>query len=211
MLRKNVRLAMSVIALTFTITSCGGKKVMVPPRIDLQDYPVIALVQFSTNAEGNLDEFASQKFVEMIQGSQPGVRVLELGDEKSVLSGVDQTAMNYRAVRAIGEEYGVAAVIVGNLEITDVKPSVDLSAMLMSGTVRAEVEASLSVRLLDGATGATIWTNSCAGKESVAHIGMLPNGGVSFGAGDPEEAYGKLVGGLIYNITDDFRVRYVRQ
>lgn len=86
MLLKSTRLAMSLIVIAMGVTSCGGKKVMVPPRVDLQEFPVIALVEFSTNAEGNLDEFASQRFVETLQSSQPGVRVLELGQRDSVLA-----------------------------------------------------------------------------------------------------------------------------
>jgi hypothetical protein len=184
---------------------------MVPPRVDLQEFPVIALVQFSSNAEGNLDEFASQKFIETIQASQPGVGFLELSDEETVLAEIDHREMDYRAVRAISEQYGVDAVVLGEVEVTDAKPSMNLSGILSSGTVRADVEVALSVRLLHGASGATIWTSSCKGKETVAHVGLNSGGGVTFGAADPEEAYGELVNGLIYTVTDDFRVHYVRQ
>lgn len=211
MLKRITWAGTAIILAACVVSGCGGKKVMVPPRVDLQDFPVIALVQFSTNAEGNLGEFASQKFIEMAQGAQPGVRFLELEDQESVLADVQQDDLGPRAVRAICEEYGTGAIIFGTVEVTDVKPSVDLSAMLTSGTVRADVEASLSVRLLEGATGATVWTRSCKRRESVAHLGLNSAGGVSFSASDPEAAYGKLVGGLIHAVTDDFRVQYVRQ
>ena len=56
-----------------------AKKVMVPPTIDLHLYESIGLVQFSSNAEGSLDALATQKFIEAMQASQPGVRILELG------------------------------------------------------------------------------------------------------------------------------------
>ena len=72
-----------------------------------------------------------------------GVRVLELGDSREVLASVGHTDMDYKSVRAIGEEFGADAVIVGDVEVTDVKPSFDLSGMLTSGTVRADVEAAL--------------------------------------------------------------------
>lgn len=208
---KALGLFAGLVLFAITTTSCSSKRVMVPPRIDLQDYPVIALVQFTSNADGNLASFASQKFVETLQSSQPGVRVLELGDSREVLAAVGHTDLDYKSVRAIGEEFGADAVIVGDLEVTDVKPSFDLSGMLTSGSVRADVEAGLAVRLFDGRSGATIWTSSCQDKESVAHIGLTSNGGATFGAEDPEAAYGKLVNGLVYAITDDFRVHYVKQ
>ncbi len=57
-------------------------KVMVLPRIDLKVYDNVGIVEFSSNAEGNLDQFATQKFLEAIQSSQPGVRILELGNKE---------------------------------------------------------------------------------------------------------------------------------
>ena len=208
-----LRIVAGIVLLSLAAVACGGgaRRVMVPPRVDLQDYPVIALVQFSSNAEGNLGAFASQKFIEMVQAAQPGVGVLELSDQESVLAEIGHEELNHKAIRAISEEYGATAIVVGNVEVTDVKPSLDLSATLMSGTVRADVEAQLSVRLYHGVSGATLWTNSCGRKESVGHIGINPAGGVTFGASDPEAAYGELVNGLIYAVTDDFRVHYVKQ
>lgn len=185
---------------------------MVPPRVDLYDYRAIALIEFTSDADGNLGEFSSQKFIEALQSCQPGVGVLELGEKAEVLRVIGRDELDHKAIRAIGEEYNVDAVVVGEVEVTDVKPSVDFQSMLsLSGGVRADVEAAMTVRLFDSLNGATIWTNSARCKENVAHIGISSNGSAHFGASDPEEAYGKLVNGLVYSLTDDFRVHYVRQ
>lgn len=193
------------------LVGCAAKRVMVPPNIDLNAYNSIGMVQFSSNAEGNLDQFASQKFVQTVQASQPGIRVLELGDRERVLREIEQDELDYSAIQAIGQKYNVDAIIVGNIEVTDVKPTVDLSTLLSSMGLQADVEASLTTRLYETETGATIWTRSARGKETVAHVGMGTGGPVHFGASDPEDAYGKLVNGLVYRVTEDFRVRYVRQ
>ena len=187
-----------------------SKRVMVPPRLDLGSYGAIGMIEFASNSEGNLDEFASQKFMEMVQGSQPSLRILELGNEEDVLQTVQRDRMDHRTIRAIGEEYGVDAVVVGAMEVTDVKPKFQMYS-LFSINVSADVEATLTARLFETQSGATLWTQSARAKESVAHVGFTKGGPVRFGADDPESAYGKLVGGLVYAITTDFRVSYVRR
>ena len=186
-----------------------AKKVMVPPTIDLHLYETIGLVQFSSNAEGALDALATQKFIEALQAAQPGVRILELGDQAEILESVGRDEMDFQAVRAIGEKYGVEVVVVGDVEVTDVKPRVQLLSLSSFG-VSADVEVTLAAKLYDGASGATIWTNSCSDKRTVAHVGVSSSGPVDFGAGDPEAAYGELVYALVYTVTRDFRVRYVK-
>jgi hypothetical protein len=193
------------------VLGCAGKKVMVPPRVDLNAYSKIGMVEFSSNAEGNLSQFASQKFLEAVQSSQPGVRVIELGSRERVLQSIERDQFDFDAVQAIGERYNVDAVIIGDVEVTDVKPRVDLSSILSTMSVSADVEASLTARLYEAESGATLWTNSARGKEVVGHVGVSTNGPTHFGATDPEDAYGKLVYGLVYRVTEDFRVQYVRQ
>lgn len=66
------------------LSGCASK-VLMPPKISLTTYNKIGMIQFSSNAEGTLQEFASQKFLQALQSSQPGVRILELGEENKVL------------------------------------------------------------------------------------------------------------------------------
>lgn len=188
-----------------------GPKVMVPPLVDLAPYEIVGIIEFSSNYEGNLAPFATQQFMENIQKAQPGVRILEIGKEKQALESIGHERLDHDAVKAIGEKFGVDALIIGNMDVEDIKPSVDLSTILSSADVRADVEASLTAKLYETQSGATIWTNSAQGAETVAHVTLIPSGGVSFDASDPDNAYGKLVCNLIEVITDDFWVHYRRQ
>jgi len=193
------------------IAGCGGTKALVPPRVDLLAFERIGLVEFNSNADGSLRAYASQKFIQTVQEAQPGVPVLELGDQKLVLESIKRDAFDPEAIRLIGEKYKVDAVIIGNLEVTEVKPKVDVKQMLTTVALQADVEAALTTRLCETAGGATMWTKSSSWTQTVAHAGVNSNGGFTFGARDPEKAYGELVYNLVYDITGDFRSHWVKQ
>lgn len=192
------------------LVACGPK-VMVPPNVDLAVFKSIALVDFTSNAEGNLADYATQKFLEIVTASQPEARIIEIGSEEEVLGAVGADKMDHDAVKAIAREYGVEAIIVGTLEVSDVKPHVNISTDLSSLGVSADIEANLTVKLYDTYDGATVWTSSARGRETVANVDILTGGGFYFDADDPAKAYGGLVDGLIDEVTYDLRVRYERQ
>ncbi len=200
-------------AAVLTLLGCSSSgsnssKVLLPPRIDLRAYPLIGLIEFSSNSEGNLAQFCTQTFLQQVQSAQPGVRVLELGPEKRVLGSVQSKELDLAAIEAIGRKYRVDAILVGRLDVTDVKPKVRLSRMLTSMSVEADVSAALSAKLLETATSATVWTRSADGKAPVAHLKLVSHGPIRFGASDPEDAYGALVHGLVNQVSYDFRPRY---
>lgn len=181
-----------------------------PPRIDLQSFRKIGLVEFSSNPKGNLQTLASQDFLQNVQASQPGVPVLELGGEESVLKAIGRDKVDSEAIRAIGRKFDVDAVIIGNLEITEVKPRLGVSNLFSSVDVQANVEAALTTKLLEAGNGATVWTRSARSKETVANAGVN-HGDIHFGAVDPETAYGSLIQDLVRQVTDDFRPYWVEQ
>ncbi len=182
-----------------------------PARVDLLAFQRIGIVEFKSNAKGDLRSLASQEFIEQIQSSQPGVPVLELGNEEMVLRAVGRDKIDSDAIQAVGERYNVDAVIVGNLEVTDVKPNVNVSQVLTSMDLKADVEAALTTRLLAAGSGATLWTRSSRWKQTVGHAGIDKQGGITFGAKDPQAAYGNLVYNLVDDITQDFRPYWVKQ
>jgi hypothetical protein len=189
---------------------CGGTSTLMPPRIDLQAYRKIGLVEFSSTPKGNLQTLASQDFIQSVQASQPGVPVLELGGEDLVLDAVGRDKVDADAIRAIGKKFDVDAVIIGNLEVSEVKPRLALSQGFSSVGVHADVEAALTTRILEVSSGATVWTRSAHSKETVANAG-LSQGDVYFGASDPESTYGSLVQNLVHCVTQDFRPYWVKQ
>lgn len=192
------------------VSGCGGTRTMMPPLIDLQAFEKIGLVEFSSNPTGKLQTLASQDFLQTVQAAQPRVPVLELGDQAAVLAAVGRDKVDAETIRAIGRKFDVDAVIVGNLEFTDAKPRVGVNPTLSSVDLRADVEASLTTRLMEVGSGATVWTRSASSKETVAKVG-LNGGNVYFGASDPEAAYGGLIQNLVDRITEDFRPYWVQQ
>jgi hypothetical protein len=189
------------------LAGCGPKE-MVPPRIDLGGYDAVGLVTFTSNAEGNLAEYATQKFLQMVTESQPEARFIELGEEREVLESVAKTRMDRDAALAIGEKHKVSTVIVGNLEISDVRPKLNLGPWFTPMGVEAEVEASLMGKMLDTKDGATVWTASARDRKTVAHVSVFPGGAFIFDADNPDQAYGDLVESLVRNVSRDLRVTY---
>ncbi len=208
MKRMNVQVWPCLLGIALAVLSGCASKVLMPPKVNLTVYNKIGMIQFSSNAEGNLQQFASQKFLQALQSSQPGVRVLELGDENKVLRTIQRGQLDPAAIQAIGMEYGVDAVVFGRLEISNVKPKVKLSTVLTSMSAQADVDAALSARLLETDSGVTLWTNSVRGRQTVGHVSLVSNGDIHFGARDPESAYGRLVHWLVVRATRDFRPYY---
>jgi len=188
-----------------------GPKVMVPPNVDLAVFRNVGLVGFTSNAEGNLADYATQKFLEIVTASQPDARIIELGAAEEVLAKVGAEDVDLTAIEDIAMEYGVASIIAGDLDVSDVKPHVSLSIDLARLGVEADIEATLRARLIDTSDGATVWTCSAKKRKKVADVDILSGGGFAFSAEDPAKAYGPLVDGLVDEVTYDLRVRYERQ
>ena len=192
------------------ILGCGPK-VMVPPEIDLNEYESVGLINFRSDAEGNLGEFVTQKFLEEISLSQKGASIIELGSMDDVLASVQRDKLDPDATRAIGEKHNVSAIIMGDLTVSDVKPKINISSIITSMSVKAEVEASMIVKLLETERGATIWTGTGQQTEEVAHVSVFSPDTIFFDAKDPEQAYGELTENLIEEVTTDLRMSYRRK
>lgn len=206
------RTPLAVAVLTVVLAAFGCSKrvtVEVPPRVDLHAFEAVGIVDFDSDAEGTMSAFATQRFIESIQSSQPGVYVLELGSAEKLKETLGRDELDFEAMRAIKEQYGVDAVILGELEVSDARPNLDVSSMMSSMSLSAEVDAALSSRMFETARGATVWTRSTKRTDTVAHVGKGKSGSVVFDAKDPERAYGALVDALVHDITRDFRVTYV--
>lgn len=207
---KKTRIPPFVVLAAVALSACAGTKIAVPPRIDLGQYHVVGLVQFSCNEEGTLDKYVTDEFLEYILSDQQGVRVIEMGSTADLLAEVGMEHMGPEAVIALAEKYRLAAIFLGELEVTDVKPKVNISSILSSMSVRAVVEARLKARLLERETGATIWTASSEGSHTVGEVHAFGDGQFHFDAEDPEKSYGALVEDLVDAVTMDFRTTWQR-
>jgi hypothetical protein len=187
-------------------------RVAVPPRVDLHAYPTVGLVAFpSSNGNSDLEQLSTQRFLHEVQSAQPGTRVVELGREADVLASVHRSSWDAQTLRAVKESRGVDVIVIGRLDVTKAKPKVDFSATSLwkAVDVRADVNASLTARLFETASGATMWTDSSQLTTTMAGAHVNDHGGGSFGTRDAESAYGQMVDRLVCDITDDFRVHYV--
>lgn len=202
--------ACCVIILIVTLFSCG-KKVMVPPRIDLKGYEIIGIIDFICTNEGELGAFATRKFTEAIRQDQGMVRIIDLGTEKEVLDVIDHNRMDATAYKAIGEKYNVSTIFVGELVVSDVRPDITITPGLGYMGFGAEVDATLTAQMVETATGASVWGKSAEATESVGQVSIFGRNAFAFDADDPEKAYGKLVDALVNETTRDFRVTWERR
>lgn len=190
---------LAVCAAVLALTGCA--RVYVPPAIDLKPQEVIGIIEFKSDAKGDLGGFVTQKFIQSITQDQD-LRIVELGDEKAVLEAVGLTHLGPDAFEAIGDKYDLSTVFTGKLDVTEATPSCAFGPGYAS--FEAKVNARLSARLVETATGATVWNNSARDERTVAGVEKFGHG-FSFNAEDPEKAYGDLARSLCRRITHDFR------
>ena len=68
---------------------------------------------------------------------------------------------------------GSTAFFVGEIQVTKVKPQVDLAAPLSKTLfARATFDMTVTVRLISTANGATLWTDSVIRQGTVGAVGM---------------------------------------
>jgi hypothetical protein len=201
-----------LLALVAMLWACSKTVlVSVPPRMDLQRYETLGIVEFESNAGRAIGARAARQLQEEIQSAQPGTRFIELGDRDAVLASVGGTQLDVAALRRIREKYGVAAVFVG--EITYSEPTMDVKVRDLSrleGGVRSEVKGDIASRLVETATGASVWSRSAWARRQISSLQLSAERGISGGMKDsnPHEA---MLPALAYELTHDFRATSQRQ
>lgn len=197
------KMVLTLLVAALVSVACSSSKVLVPPRVDLRDYGTIGLVSISSAPEQALGQMASEELLTCIQAAQPGVPVLELGDEAKLLAEVGRPSIDPETIQAIGKAYKVDAVVFGTLTAKEVQPRISLDTAAGAVQAKAEVEGNLVARLCDVRNGATLWTRTAAAREPVAQV-RVGRGGVAGGGGGKSEAHGRLVQSLVARVTDDF-------
>ena len=184
--------------------------VPVPPRVDLKPYGIIGIIDFSSNGERATAVQATRHFQEQVQEAQPGTRFLELGGREAVLAGVGARELDAESLRRIGDKYRVNAVVLG--EVVYSEPRVDIKVAditKLEGGMRSELRADISGRLLETATGASIWTRSAWTKRQMGTLQISAERGVTGSLkSNPRE---EMVPALVYQLTHDFRPSTVRE
>jgi hypothetical protein len=191
----------------FLAFSCRHHYVLVPPAVNLLTNENIGLITFSVeNAKGELDQIATQQFLEEITRYQRGAQVLELGTLDKVLGDIKKETLDLESSKAIGEHYKVKSFFHGKIKISDVKPQLDIAAVLhKSLRVRASFSISVTGRLISAESGATIWTDSSYIKGTLGLLSLGEDQIPYFSVRDQDETSTRLVRDLIYTLTRDFR------
>ena len=182
-----------------------GPKVMVPPKVDLARFVGIGLISFTSNSQGTLPIYVTQKFIETVTDAQPEAKIIELGSLDKVLEELEIDEFDTEAIRAVGAHYNVDALFTGDLEVSGIKPRLRIANIISTFGVEANVDATLTAKLYETGRSATIWTASVKDRKTVAHVTVFSGGGVLFDADDPDEAYGNMVKDLIKKVTVHLR------
>jgi len=191
---------LSLVLLAFGLGGC-----LVSPRVNLERLGTVGFIGLQSDARGNITAYAGQVLLEVVLRSQPRARIIELGPADRVLGGGGPYP-SPQALAEIGRRYNVDAVLAGTLDLSKVRPRVDLAAILF-GSIQAavDVDAFMSLRLMDTHDGTTFWTDSARVRMDLVNLNVLKSGDVLFDARDPEKAYGRLVRELVLRTTRDLR------
>ena len=182
----------------------GCARVYVPPKVDLKPFERIGIIEFTCSEEGKLGLAATRAFIQKVTTDQTDIGIIELGTEADILSGTGKTRVGPDELKELAKKYGVSSVFTGNLQVSEVRPRISIGPGLAFASFQAEVEASLTCRLVETETGATRWSGSSTSRQTVGGVSKF-GAAFSFDAKDPQTAYGKLVRTLVHNATADFR------
>lgn len=189
---------------------CAAKRVLVPPQLDLHPYGRLAIVTFTVeNAKGSLHQLATERFAEAVLRAQPGIEVLELGAQDTLVRRVGEQELGVAAAQELGEQRGVAAVFAGHLKITNPQAAGGLGGLL-TPHLEATVRVDLAVRLLSTQSGGTVWRSSAWATRKVGQVRIV-DGELDFMARDPQQAYGPMVDELIALVTQDMWSTWQRE
>lgn len=201
----------SLTALVLVLPACGGSTwVQIPPSVDLTRHEILGVIEFESTSEGELPAYTTRSFIEQMRSDQGMIRIVELGPEPELLASLGLSRLDRDAFRVIAEEHGLTTVVAGRLDISSVRPAVRISPNLSNISAAADVDATLSVRMIEASSGASIWSRSAEATQRVGAVSVL-GGHFDFDADDPERAYGDLVRALVEATTTDFKVTWERQ
>ena len=157
-----------------TLNGCGGSTlVRISPRIDLTNYEILGIIEFTSTAEGSLASYTTRTFVEEMRADQGMIRVVELGPEEALLESLGLTQLDREAFQAIGERHGLNSIVAGRLEVSNVRPTISIRPNLSGISAAADVDADLGVRMIEAESGASIWSRSAEATRRVGHVNLL--------------------------------------
>ena len=202
-----------LVGTVLALGACSSNRVLVkvPPQRDLSQFGRIGIIEFAGNDQ-SLTPMATRQFQQEAQTAQPGLAVVELGNESWLLGSIGMRNLDGAALKAIAEKHDVDAVFMGDVNVSQATPSFDFSNMdifQMRGSV--DLNADMQVRLVETRGGATVWSRTAVDSIEIARADIFSSGSRNVSVRDPEGVYLPLVAGLARCVTDEFRPRFVRQ
>lgn len=195
-----------------TLWGCSHTVVVqVPPRMELQSYGMLGIVEFASNSNPAINARTTREFQSHIHAAQPGTRIVELGTAESLLSAVGGRQLDAHALRRIGEKYGVDAIFLGSLTYSEPRADIRVTdGTRLEGGMRIEVRGDISSKLVETRTGANVWSSSAWARRQLGGLNVSAEQGVSgtVRSSNPRE---EMVPTLVYHLTQDFRPRSQRR
>ncbi|HET9300452.1 MAG TPA: hypothetical protein VFO11_10935 [Candidatus Polarisedimenticolaceae bacterium] len=194
-----------LVALLGTVACAGARyeTVTYPPRVNLADHELIGVIEFASPDQKDLAPMVTARFVESARSDQGLVRMVFLQGE-----GRRPDAARLRQIAA---EHGLRTILVGDLRVSRVRPSMSVSDTLTSASVTGSVEATLTVEMIEVDSGASLWSASGKAHETVGGVSVQGAKHVDFGAVDPRTAYNGMVDTLVNQVTRDLRGSWERR
>lgn len=203
---------MLAVAILFLVSCAKSVNVYHPPRLDLTRYGRMGMITFNDNAQPSVAEYATEQFQNQIHSAQVGIPIVQLGTEATVLNSIGSNRLDQEAMAKIGERFKVSAVFTGEVVYSDVETNVNLQDILdLKASADTTLNATLSVKLFETEGGATVWSDSTSWKRKLGNVSVNGNTGISIGTKGYEDAYRKLIPDMVYDVTGDFRGRYVKE
>jgi len=205
--------AVAVLLGSLALWGCGSSTVLVsvPPRMPLQGFGTLGLVEFDSNAYPAINAQTTREFESHVHAAQPGTRIVELGGREQLLASVGSRQLDPQALRRIADKYGVDAIFVGSVTYSEPKTDVLVTDMTkLEGGVRVEVRGDITGKLVETRSGASVWSSSAWARRSLGKVNVSAEQGVSGAvrSGNPRE---EMVPSLVFHLTEDFRPSTVRQ
>lgn len=211
-MRRSAGFALTLLLSLAMLWGCSHTvQVPVPPRVELQSFGTLGLVEFASNSSPVIDAQITREFESHIHAAQPGTRIVELGTRESLLAAVGGRQLDAQTLRRIGEKYGVDAIFLGSVNYSEPRADVKLTdATKLEGGVRIEVRGDISGKLVETRTGASVWSSSAWARRQLGRLNLSAEQGVS-GAMRGSNPREEMVPVLVYHLTEDFRPSTVRQ
>ena len=161
------------------------------------------MIQFSSPDERELASLITARFMESSRHDQGVVRMVPLGAEGR--------RPDAARLRQLASEHGLRTIVLGDLRVSEVRPSLSVSQSLSSASVSGTIEATLTVEMIEPATGASLWSASGRTRETLGSLRVQGVKNVDFDAAAPESAYTAMVDALVSQVTRDLRGSWERR